>query len=265
MQVSHEVPKCLLNWSKDKMDYQYALVHLLEKDEEYKNHFLECKKEGIPIYLDNSLHELGEAIGGEILIKWINILEPKHVFVPDVWEDMPQTLKNAKYWIQFKYPKNTTPIAVVQADKNSKIGICYRLLKDMGYKKIAFSYASSHYNELHPHPNKDIGKALGRIQTIARLYHNKDICDTDKIHLLGCAIPNEFLYYKGYKFIDSIDTSNPIMAAIDGNYYGGSGLINKPKSNMNNVFDIDFKNIDINKIEYNVLKFKSLNQIKSKW
>jgi hypothetical protein len=34
----------------------------------------------------------------------------------------------------------------------------------------------------------------------------------DRVHLLGTASPIEFGMYKNIEFIESIDTSNPIMA-----------------------------------------------------
>ena len=56
IKVSHEVPFCLLTKSLEFNDYQYALPHLLESNEEYRNHFIECKKNNIEIYLENRLH-----------------------------------------------------------------------------------------------------------------------------------------------------------------------------------------------------------------
>ena len=37
--ISHEVPLCLLELSKQFNDYDYCLPHLLDQDEEYKNYF----------------------------------------------------------------------------------------------------------------------------------------------------------------------------------------------------------------------------------
>jgi len=259
MKISHETSKCLLNNSKHFNDYQYALVHLLEKDKKYREHFLNCKKEGIPIYLDNSLHELGTSIGGEILLKWINILEPENVFVPDVWEDKTQTLVNAKHWKQFKYPENTTPVAVVQAKSYGEAFECYHLLKELGYQKIAFSYGASYYNEVSHHPNKDMGKALGRIIVISMLFKAGIISKTDRVHLLGCSIPQEFGWYKDHPYIESIDTSNPIMAALEGIKYSKKGLDSKPKANMNDFFDIDGKKVDYGLVLHNTKLFREIN------
>jgi hypothetical protein len=39
---------------------------------------------------------------------------------------------------------------------------CVQAYRDLGYKKIAFSYGAEYYHEVCPHPNKDLGKAIGR-------------------------------------------------------------------------------------------------------
>jgi hypothetical protein len=56
MKVSHEVPRCLLTSSNEISDYEYCLPHLLDQDEEYKQHFYNAKKSGRYIIMDNSLH-----------------------------------------------------------------------------------------------------------------------------------------------------------------------------------------------------------------
>lgn len=261
MKVSHEVPLCLLEDSKHFNDYQYALVHLLEENEEYRNHFIDCRDENIPIYLDNSLHELGTAIGGDTLLKWVNILEPQHVFVPDVWEDKNTTLVQAKAWAKIPYPLNTTPIAVVQAKNYGEALECYIILKDLGYETIAFSYGASYYNDISSHPNPHMGKALGRIQVISKLYKDGIIQDTDQIHLLGCSIPQEFGWYKNFDFIKSIDTSNPVMAALEGLKYAGSGLHFKPSANMNNYLNVSKDSIDIELLAHNLVEFRKINNL----
>jgi hypothetical protein len=103
--ISHEVPFCLLEESLSFCDYQYALPHLLESNEEYRNHFLKCKEQGIEIYLDNSLHELGYSMNDDILLKWIEILQPTTFFIPDVWEDTSRSIVNARRWANIKVPK----------------------------------------------------------------------------------------------------------------------------------------------------------------
>lgn len=264
MKVSHEVPRCLLTSQYEFNDYLYCLPHLLDEDEDYRNFFIEASEKGDYIVMDNSLHELGHAYDSKRLHYWINELQPDEFIVPDVWMDMAQTCAQAKYWKQFEYPEKTTIVAVVQGKSESDAITCYRNLKDLGYKKIAFSYGASWYNDIFPHPNKDLGKALGRIQFITRLYSSKLISDYDRIHLLGCAVPQEFGWYKGFKFVESIDTSNPVMAAIDGVAYDNAGLFEKPKANMNDNYDMYFDELDYGLVLHNTILFRRINHLPQK-
>jgi hypothetical protein len=65
--------------------------------------------------------------------------------------------------------------------------------------------------------------------------------------------------YKNIKCIESIDTSNPVMAAIGEMPYTSMGLSSKPLANMNKYQDIsiDFLNEDL--VEYNVEMFRKIN------
>lgn len=258
VKISHETPKCLLEDSLSYNNYSYALPHLLEQDEEYRNFFLKCKADGREIYLDNSLHELGVSMNDDVLLKWVKILKPSIFFVPDVWENQMDTIANAYRWIKYQdIPEETTLTAVVQATSLREAGECYESFKNMGYKKIAFSYGASFYSDLFPHPNPNIAKAMGRVNLISILKDMDKIEDTDRIHLLGCQIPAEMKFYQGLSFIESVDSSNPIMTAIDGRYYS-DGMHDKPKANMNNSFEISINDINLDIIDYNVDKFRRL-------
>jgi len=259
VKISHETPFCLLEKSLEFNDYQYALVHLLESNEEYRNHFLKCKEKGIEIYLDNSLHELGYAMDNQTLLKWIDILRPSNFFVPDVWEDKNASVRNAKQWSKIELPEEVMKVAVVQAKSVHEAVLCTVAYHDLGYKKIAYSYGASYYNDLCPHPNKDLGKAIGRFVMISYLYSQKILTKFNRVHLLGTASPIEFGMYKNIECIESIDTSNPIMAAIDLMPYGEMGLLSKPLANMNKYQDmsLDFLNEDL--VDWNVKRFREIN------
>jgi hypothetical protein len=163
MKVSHEVPICLLEDSLEFNDYQYALVHLLDQDEDYKNFFYKVKREGVYIIMDNSLHELGHAYDRSRLIHWINELKPNEFIVPDVWQETNASIVSAREWINIKLPNEVTKVAVVQATNYTDAAVCYQIYKDLGYKKIAFSYGAEYYLNHSNHPNKNLAKALGRI------------------------------------------------------------------------------------------------------
>ena len=236
VKVSHETPLCLLDDSLHFNDYDYCLPHLLDEEPGYLEYFRKAKSAGRYIIMDNSLHELGKAYSSDRLMHWVNELEPNEFIVPDVWEDKTASIVNARSWANVIMPKNTTKVAVVQAQTIHEAFECTRIYKDLGYKKIAYSYGASYYNDICVHPNKDLGKALGRVYVISTLYKQKVLTKHDRVHLLGCQVPQEFAWYRDIECIESIDTSNPVMAALEGIRYTNAGLTEKPKANMNDYF-----------------------------
>ena len=259
IKVSHETPLCLLGDSEKFNDYDYALPHLFDEEEGYLEYFRQAKAKGRYIIMDNSLHELGHAYDSARLMHWIEELRPNEFIVPDVWENRDKSVVNARHWAQIKLPKGVTKVAVVQAQTIHEAGTCYQTYKDLGYEKIAFSYGASYYNDVVPHPNRDLGKALGRISVIAALYKTKVIHDNDRVHLLGCSVPQEFGWYRGYTFIESIDTSNPVMAALEEMWYTEAGLDRKPKANMNDYFYMLGDQINWDYLTHNLYMFRDLN------
>ena len=259
IKISHEVPFCLLEQSRKFNDYDYCLPHLRDENEEYRNFFYESKKIGRYIVMDNSLHELGEAYNTKRLMHWVNEIKPNEFIVPDVWEDKDASVRNAKQWSKIELPEGVMKVAVVQAKSVHEAMLCTQAYKDLGYKKIAYSYGASYYNDICPHPNKDLGKAIGRYMVIYDLYKQDVLSMFDRVHLLGTASPIEFGMYKNMPFIESIDTSSPIMAAIGEMPYTKMGLHMKPLANMNKHQDmsLDFVNEDL--VEYNVEMFRRIN------
>ena len=260
IKVSHETPFCMLEKSLEFNNYQYALPHLLESNEEYRNHFLKCKEMGVEIYLDNSLHELGYAMNDVTLIKWMEILEPSTFFIPDVWEEKDASVVNARRWATIEVPEGVTKCAVVQAKSLHEAMLCTQVYKDLGYQKIAYSYGASYYNDICPHPNKDFGKAIGRFIAISSMYEQNILTEFDRVHLLGTAGVFEFPMYNNIECIESIDTSNPIMAAIDGIKYT-NGLHEKPVSNMNGCSNISINKINMDLINHNVRVFREFLEV----
>lgn len=263
IKVSHEVPLCLLDKSLSFNDYDYCLPHLMDESETYRKFFLNASEKNRHIMMDNSLHELGNPYKEDRLFHWLEELMPNEFFIPDFWENKEQSIQSAKNWIKFQEEySNTTFIAVVQAKDYYEAAECYQIYKEIGYKKIAFSYGAEYYCQGNFfHPNKTLGKALGRIRVISTLYKLGAIKETDKIHLLGCSVPQEFGWYKDFPFIESIDTSNPVMAALDGMKYKSYGLYEKPKSNMN---DSLYKNeylINMTVLDHNIQQFRAINNL----
>ena len=175
MKVSHEVPLCLLEESKKFNDYMYFLPHLADEYPLYGEFFKNYSEQGGYVIMDNSLHELGEAYDHDRLMYWVNEIKPNEFIVPDVWEESTRTILNAQEWMEIEMPKETTKVAVVQATDLYEARYCVDAFKSFGYEKIAFSYGASYYNSISKHPNKDLGKALGRLQVISSLLAEGDI------------------------------------------------------------------------------------------
>tara|TARA_R110000765_G_scaffold13299_1_gene40017 strand:+ start:51 stop:857 length:807 start_codon:yes stop_codon:yes gene_type:complete len=256
--ISHEVPRCLLTSSPEFNDYDYCLPHLLDQDKEYLQYFIDARDKGRYVIMDNSLHELGKAYNSDRLLHWINELQPNEFIVPDVWMKGHQTAAQAKYWKQYKYPKHTKLLAVIQGTDKNDAYLCASLLQDLGYDKLCVSYGATWYNDFFPHTNVDMGKALGRIRFVQGLLNLEQFKDT-KFHLLGCSIPQEFSWYDNHPQIESIDTSNPIMSAIEQIEYKDHGLNYKPDPNMNEYFDMEENELDYGSVLYNVNKFRRIN------
>ena len=258
--TSHELPISMLTRSYDINDYEYCLPHLLDQNEIYKNHFYKAKKDGRYIIMDNSLHELGVAYDSDRLMYWINELKPNEFIVPDVWQDQTATLVNAKKWMSIKLPKEVTKVAVVQAQNYHEAFQCYNILKVQGYKKIAFSYGADWYAEEFPHPNPLVGKMMGRIMTISKMYKSDLIEKSDRVHLLGCALPQEFAYYNDFPFIESIDTSNPIIHGLEGVKYSSNGLYTKSSTKIDTMGLIPMTQEILYNINHNLSQFKKFKE-----
>jgi len=261
VKVSHEVPIALLGTSKEFNDYDYCLPHLLDRHRSYEEYFRQAKAEGRYIIMDNSLHELGEAYDTKRLLHWVTELEPDEFIVPDVWENADASVRNAKAWASVELPKNTTKVAVVQGKSYIDFATGYQRYKWLRYEKIAFSYGASWFQETFQHPNSDVAKMMGRLKTITNLYKNNIISDFDRVHLLGCNLPQAFLYYKDFPFIESIDTSNPIIHGLKGMRYSEGGLLHKDKEKIDENFIQPISPKQKEDVLHNVKMFRKMNQL----
>jgi hypothetical protein len=211
--------------------------------------------------MDNSLHELGVPYSKGRLLSIIEEVQPNEFIVPDEWENAIYSMRNAKEWSYIELPENVKKVAVVQGKSFAEIVKCYQTYKWLGYTKIAFSYGANYYKEMFPHPNVNISKALGRQLVIVKMIEMGMIGETDEIHLLGCSIPQEFLYYNGIHQIKTIDTSNPIMAAYDGVEYNDWGLFEKPKTKIDDVINDEPNSVIYERIVHNVETFRKINNL----
>ena len=58
IKIAHESPKSIFTDVQQVTDYDYALVHLFEEDEQYLEQFKVALRKGREVILDNSIFEL---------------------------------------------------------------------------------------------------------------------------------------------------------------------------------------------------------------
>ena len=255
MKISHESPLCLLDRSRSYNDYDYALVHLFETEPTYYQFFKDSVARGRHVLLDNSIFELEEAFDAEKFAGWVLELKPDWYIVPDALEDAKKTVKQMTEW-NYKY-KNLPgkKIGVVQGKTYSQIKTCYEYMdKVANVDMIAISFDYSYYTDTISHPNKYVSWMLGRVKLLGDLLRDGIINEDKKHHLLGCGLPQEFSFYSDYKWIYSLDTSNPVVHGIKGIEYRADGLWSKESQKLFEL--INYVPEDTNMILQNIHKFR---------
>ena len=249
MQISHEVPTTLLELSRTFNDYDYALVHLFETNSDYYNFFKQSLAMGREVILDNSVFELGAAFDATEYKHWINELAPTYYIIPDVLDNAEQTIANILAW-ENDSPSKT--IGVIQGSTLEEATNCYEQIKDH-VDRLAISFNCKFYES-----NSDM-HILQQWMTGRQNFieHLRELGIKKDVHLLGCSLPQEFIAYKNpkYDFIKSVDTSNPIVHAINNIEYTSSGLETKVSTKLIEYMNVQDINQDI--LGRNIQLFRS--------
>lgn len=259
--ISHESPISILQHSKKYNDYDYILVHLLEEHPRYLDFFLSSKKEGRRSLMDTSIFELGTAFDTEKYAKWVEKLQPTEYILPDVLENCNKTIENS--W-EFKkeYSDKLTgkTIGVVQGKSYEEIVSCYKCLdRVVEVDKIAISFDYAFYTSFFYHPNTWVSFMMGRVTLINKLLGDGVINRNKPHHLLGCSNPMEFDFYKHryYNFIESLDTSSPVVHGLKGVLYTDKiGEWKKETTKLADLITAEVSPKQLEDIQYNVKKFR---------
>ena len=257
MKISHELPLSLMHYGYEWNDYDYMLPHLIDKYLQYRIYFQKASLDGRFIIMDNGLFE-GVEHTTEDLIEKINLIIPDVFIVPDAWNDSATTIRNAKEWMNnhiYKLPEGVNLMVVCQGESLGELIITYQTLLDLGYTHIAFNHSSCAYFEMYPGLDPLKAQMYGRMELIRRLVETETINKRVYHHLLGCSLPQEFMSYKDWSFIQSVDTSNPILVGAEGERYTDSGLNWKPKEKLEFYFEKDLEG-KVEDIIFNIQKFK---------
>ena len=259
MKISHEVPLSLLEKSLTFNDYQYVLPHLLDKYDEYKTFMLKYRdQENSFIIMDNGLFE-GVTHIKEDLIEKINLIKPDIFITPDDWNNTHFTYRNAKYWmntISPQLPPETKLMVVLQGKTLEEMTNLYDKCIDLEFKHFAFNHSSNLYQRMFNHPNKLVNQMMGRIELIHLMKKQGYILDNHYIHLLGCSSWIEGYFYKGMDWINSVDTSSPIINGFLNIDYLSESMFSKPINKIEEFFEIE--PVNIGTIIYNINQFKDI-------
>jgi len=258
IKIAHEAPIDIFEEVQRFTDYDYALVHLLEQNPRYRDTFERAIKRGREVILDNSIFELEEAFEADRFAQWVQRLKPTWYIIPDALEDSKKTIQQA---VEFRKNYPDLPgksIGVVQGKNYVEIVDCYKAMVALNVDMIAISFDYSYYTQIIPHPNKYVSWMLGRVKLLGDLLADGFIDESKPHHLLGCGLPQEFSFYRNakYKWIYSLDTSNPIVHALKGIEYGSDGLWSKESQKLHELIDYDLEEIDVDLIRTNIQKFR---------
>lgn len=260
VKIAHEAPISIFNRVQQLTSYDYALVHLFEENEEYYNLFETAVATGREVILDNSIFELGTAFDSDKFAYWIDKLKPTYYIIPDVLEDCDGTIANFERW-NFRHRNvQGDTIAVAQGNTYNEFVKCYQYLVNK-VDKIAISFDYCFFNDWAKQydmelPTKYHEWVYGRQMLLKKMVMDNVINVNRPHHLLGCGLPQEFIKYKDYTFIDSIDTSNPVVAGIKGIFYNGkNGLEDKPSEKLFTMINYNPSDEQMLAIEYNINTF----------
>jgi hypothetical protein len=227
IKLAFEIPIKYLKMFNKMADYSYVLAHLF-KNEEYRNFYIEQRKNGRFTILDNSAFELDKAFDGTELMSVINELKPNCVIAPDVMGDGVATETKTTEFIEYikQFNLNIEIMGVVHGKSFDEWIHCYNFLvscKEISRIGMTFEY---HFNV----PEEATRKLLTqqwmerRIKLLSYLVKNNLISPDKKYHLLGASDCVEYRFLKKYPFIETADTSSPVVHGVNGIAYKDYGL-----------------------------------------
>jgi len=254
IKIYHEAPLCIFDKVRAVTDGDYALVHLLDKNDGYADYFL-SRPTGRHLILDNSVFELGYPYDQDLYKGWISDLEADTYILPEVIGDTQQTLDLVADW--FKHSKKDLPgktMGVVQGSSHMDVVNCFKQLKALGADIIGIPIMIG---------NSTAGRKCSvhelmaeRVQIISMI---QERCDQHPIHLLGVAVPQEGKYHANQdSWVESIDTSNPVIHGMHDERYGHNGLERKISTLLADLIDSPVTPKQEEAIFYNIDAFKRL-------
>lgn len=253
----HEAPKSIFRAVQSMTDGDYALVNLFAKDEEYYQMFKDAVHKGREVILDNGVFELGEAWNADQFAGWVDKLQPTYYIVPDVLEKGQATIESFFNFIGTHKGLPGKVLGVVQGENMYEFIRCYKAIEPY-CDKVGISFDCSWYRDDMQSGNKWEQLAGGRLKTLVQMDDAGIINRSKPHHLLGVSLPQEMQYYKlyGWKWIDSVDTSNPVVHGLKHIVYSSDGLHDKETQKLYTLINAQVDSAQLNAIVHNIKQFR---------
>ena len=253
----HEAPKSIFKTVQRWTDGDYALVNLFAEDEEYFRLFKNAVADGREVILDNGVFELGEAWDADQFAGWVDKLQPTYYIVPDVLEKGAATIES---FFNFTRTHEGLPgkiIGVVQGENLHEFIECYKAIEPY-CDKVGISFDCSWYREGMKTSNPWEQLAGGRLKTLIQMDEAGIINHNKPHHLLGVALPQEMMHYRmyGWKWIDSVDTSNPVVHGLKHVVYDSMGLRDKEAQKLYTLINSSVDATQMDDIMHNIRQFR---------
>lgn len=253
----HEAPKSIFHDVQKLTDGDYALVNLFAEDPEYFELFKQARHICREVILDNGVFELGTAWNAEEFADWVMKLRPTYYIVPDVLEDGIATVENFFKFINSYKSLPGKILGVVQGRTEAEFIECYKAIEPY-CDKVGVSFDCSWYREGIKSHNKWEQLAGGRLRTLIHMDDAGVINRNKPHHLLGVSLPQEMQHYRlyGWKWIDSVDTSNPVVHGLKRISYTSDGLPYKETQKLYTLINSEVDAAQKSIIEHNIKQFR---------
>lgn len=255
VKIFHEAPLCLFDQVQEMTDGDYALVHLLESNPGYAARFRSARRDR-EVILDNSAYELGQAFNPRDFANWVDLIRPTTYVVPDVMGSSAESIEAFADWTRTNGRLPGRKMGVIQGDTAPEAIKCFKSLVGLGADIIGVPFLIG----------RNWFKAIKEIPTSEQLMQRRvalidqiwDHCDPHPIHLLGVALPQEGTYYREMSWIESVDTSNPIIHGMFGERYGPKGVSSKRPELLADNINEEMTPQQEEDIMYNIVQFRKL-------
>jgi len=252
--ISHEVPVQMLEESREFNDYDYALVHIFEKCQDYYDFYKESIRLGRKVILDNSSYELGKPFDVELYREYIDMLQPTEFILPDYRDDAQKNLQAINEWNIENIDLKGSTIGVIHGENYKEFCQNYRDVSSI-VDKIAFSVEGWFKDDAI---FRGIPYELSRVAILKRMVSDGVIDEDRNHHILGTLSPTEYSKLVDFKWIESADTSNPVLHGLLGQKYDGmDGLREKSKIKMDSIMHNRHSEERVELARYNIRWFKS--------